>query len=94
MGDEETLFKKKGKKGKRRLMAAEGATLNGSANHPSGLISPHFLPSHPFWCFLFCPFFFGKKLCGDRDKEEELTDFSTFKTGLVQPSNCIIYYET
>jgi len=59
-------------------MAAEGAALNGSANHPLGLIPPHFLPSHPFCCFLFCPFFFGKKLCQDRDKEEELTDFLTF----------------
>jgi hypothetical protein len=46
-----------------------------------------------FLVLSFLSFFLWKKALWRPGQEEKLTDFSTLKTGLVQPSNCIIYYE-
>jgi len=47
-----------------------------------------------FLVLSFLSFFLWKKALWRIGQEEEVTDFSTLKTGLVQPFKCIIYYET
>jgi hypothetical protein len=50
--------------------------------------------SHVSGAFFFVLFSLKKSFVEDRMRRKELTGFSTLKTGLVQPSNCIIFYET